>query len=186
MRKERAMSKIGYARVSTDVQSLEIQFEKLNDCKKIFSEKKSGTSDKRPALTECLNYLREGDVLVVTRLDRLARSTLHLCQIGDLLKKKGVGLIVLEQNINTETSSGRLLFNMLGTIGQFELEIRAERQAEGIAKAKARGAYKGRNKALTDDEEKELKQKRDEGFTIPQIMKMFGISKATTYRILRK
>ena len=118
---------VGYARVSSVGQSLDIQLEKLSLCQKVFQEKLSGTLNKRPKLDECLNYIREGDTLVVTRINRLARSTLDLCNIAKLLEEKGVNLKVLDQNIDTSDATGRLLFNMLGAIGQFETEIRAER-----------------------------------------------------------
>ncbi len=95
------MALVGYARVSSVGQSLDVQLDKLRDCDKIFQEKKSGTSDKRPKLQACLEYAREGDAVVVTRLDRLARSTLHLCQIADQLESKKVHLQVIDQNINT-------------------------------------------------------------------------------------
>ncbi|SMG63904.1 resolvase domain-containing protein, partial [methanotrophic bacterial endosymbiont of Bathymodiolus sp.] len=105
-------------------------------------------------------YVREGDVLVISLLDRLARSTLDLCQIAKKLEKKGVDLQVLDQNINTSDATGRLLFNMLGAIGQFETEIRAERQMEGIHKAKQRGVTFGRQKKLSNQQVQDLKDKR--------------------------
>ena len=95
------MARVGYARVSSVGQSLEVQLDKLKHCDKIYQEKKSGASSKRPRLKACLEYIREGDTLVVTRLDRLARSTLHLCQIAADLERKQVNLQVLDQNINT-------------------------------------------------------------------------------------
>ena len=140
------MARVGYARVSSVGQSLEVQLDKLKHCDKIYQEKKSGASGKRPRLQACLEYIREGDTLVVTRLDRLARSTLHLCQIAADLERKQVNLQVLDQNINTNSATGRLLFNMLGAIAQFETEIRAERQMDGIQKAKERGVHFGRKK----------------------------------------
>ncbi|MGH2413471.1 MAG: recombinase family protein, partial [Microcystaceae cyanobacterium] len=109
-----------------------LEVPKLKHCDKIFQEKRSGTSGKRPRLQACLEYVREGDTLVVTRLDRLARSTLHLCQLADQLEQKQVHLQVIDQNIHTDDATGRLLFNMLGAIAQFETEIRAERQMDGI------------------------------------------------------
>ena len=139
------MALVGYARVSSVGQSLAVQRDKLQHCEKIFKEKKSGASGSRPRLKACLEYVREGDSLVVTRLDRLARSTLHLCQIADQLRQKKVHLQVLDQNINTGDATGRLLFNMLGTIAQFETEIRAERQMDGIQKAKEKGVKFGMN-----------------------------------------
>ena|SRR5215207_10032245 len=103
------MALVGYARVSSIGQSLNIQLDKLKHCRKIFQEKKSGTSQKCTQLEACLEYVREADTLVVTRLDRLARSTLHLCQIADELRRKKVELQVLDQNINTGDATGRLL-----------------------------------------------------------------------------
>lgn len=135
------MALVGYARVSSVGQSLVVQREKLNQCDKLFQEKQSGATHKRPRLHACLEYVREGDTLVVTRLDRLARSTLHLCQIADELARKQVHLQVLDQHLDTSDATGRLLFNMLGTIAQFETEIRAERQLDGIQKAKERGVH---------------------------------------------
>ena len=129
------MAHVGYARVSSVGQSLDVQLDKLKFCDKIFEEKQSGSSNNRPRLKDCLEYVREGDTLIITRLDRLARSTLHLCQIASELEKKGVNLRVLDQSIDTSDATGRLLFNMLGAIAQFETEIRAERQMDGIKKA---------------------------------------------------
>ena len=104
--------------------------------------------------------MREGDTLVVTRLDRLARSTLHLCQIAKELEQKNVSLVVLDQNIDTSSATGRHLFNMLGAIGQFETKIRAERQRDGIEKAKQNGVQFGRRKTLDDKQARELRNKR--------------------------
>ena len=112
------MARGGYARVSSVGQHLDVQLSKLQHCDKVFQEKHSGHSDERPQLKACLEYVREGDVLIVTRLDRLARSTLHLCQIAEELKRQSVHLQVLDQNIDTGNAKGRLLFNMLGAIGQ--------------------------------------------------------------------
>ena len=178
------MAKVGYARVSSVGQSLEIQREKLSECEKMFEEKRSGTTDTRPQLKECLNYVRDGDQLIVTRIDRLARSTLHLCQIAETLRKKGVDLVVLDQNIDTSDATGRLLFNMLGAIGQFETEIRAERQMDGIKKAKDRGIQFGKKPALTDNQIAELCNKRAQGTLIKDLMAHYSLSKATIYRYL--
>jgi DNA invertase Pin-like site-specific DNA recombinase len=128
--------------------------------------------------------VREGDALVVTRLDRLARSTLHLCQIAAELQRKGVDLQVLDQQIDTTTSTGRLLFNVLGAIAQFETEIRAERQRDGIQHAKARGVPFGRHKALPHQRIVELQMQRREGVSISTLMRDFRVSKATVYRYL--
>lgn len=178
------MAKVGYARVSSVGQSLDVQLDKLSSCDKIFTEKKSGGDVKREKLIACLEYIREGDTLVITRLDRLARSTLNLCQIAEQLQRKRVNLAVLDQNIDTADATGRLLFNMLGAIAQFETEIRAERQMDGIIKAKQRGVKFGRKKCLSVEQITELTRRRKQGAFIKVLMRDYGISKATVYRYL--
>ena len=180
------MAYIGYARVSSVGQTLDVQLSKLQHCDKIFQEKRSGASSTRPRLSACLEYVREGDVLVVTRLDRLARSTLHLCQITTELERKGVDLQVLDQNINTGDATGRLLFNMLGAIAQFETELRAERQKDGIQKAKERGVQFGKKKKLDPEQIAELQKSRREGVLIKTLMKEYDLSKSSVYRYLNE
>lgn len=179
------MAKVGYARVSSSDQNLEVQLKKLKGCDKIFKEKRTGTAYKRPQLEACLEYVREGDVLVITRLDRLARSTLHLCQIADQLQQQQVELQVIDQSINTGDATGRLLFNVLGAISQFETEIRAERQRDGIENAKARGVVLGKQPFLTEAQRRELQQRRQEGALIKTLMADYKISKPTVYRYLK-
>lgn len=180
------MALVGYARVSSAGQSLDIQLDKLKHCDKIFQEKKSATSRKQPKLATCLEYVRDGDTLVVSRLDRLARSTLHLCQIAEELQRRGVNLQVLDQNIDTNDATGRLLFNMLGAIAQFETEIRAERQADGIRKARERGIKFGKEKKLDDQQIAELRSRREQGTLIKTLMADYNLSKASVYRYLGK
>jgi DNA invertase Pin-like site-specific DNA recombinase len=175
---------VGYARVSSVGQSLDVQLEKLGHGEKIFQEKHRGTSAHRPRLHDCLEYVREGDTLVVTRLDRLARSTLHLCQIAAELDRKQVNLRVLDQHLDTSDATGRLLFNMLGAIGQFETELRAERQMEGIRKAKARGVRFGPQKKLAPAHIAELQRRRAQGVLIKTLMHDYGLSKVSVYRYL--
>lgn len=175
---------VGYARVSSSGQSLEIQLDKLKGCEKIYQEKASGLDSTRTQLQACLEYLREGDTLVISRLDRLARSTLHLCQIANELDRKGVNLKVIDQNIDTGDATGRLLFNMLGAIAQFETEIRAERQTDGINKAKKAGISFGRRKALSSQQIIELKAKRQSHMLVKDLMKEYSISEASVYRYL--
>lgn len=177
---------VGYARVSSVGQTLDIQLHKLKHCDKVFQEKVSASTGKRSRLNACLEYVREGDTLVVTRLDRLARSTLDLCQIALELQRKQVHLQVLDQNINTGDATGRLLFNMLGAISQFETEIRAERQMDGIVKAKERGIKFGKSKALSSKQIVELQNKRKQGVLIKTLMKDFNLSKSSIYRYLNK
>ena len=180
------MALVGYARVSSVGQSLDVQLDKLGHCDKVFQEKKSGASGQRPRLNDCLEYVREGDTLVVTRLDRLARSTLHLCQIADELTRKGVNLQVIDQSIDTSDATGRLLFNMLGAISQFETEIRTERQMDGIQKAKERGVKFGPKKRLTEQQTAELRRRRKQGELIKTLMQDYGLSKVSVYRYLSR
>jgi DNA invertase Pin-like site-specific DNA recombinase len=145
------MSQVGYARVSSTGQSLAVQLDKLQHCNKVFSEKKSATSTNgRTALQECLNYLREGDQLVITRLDRLARSVMDLTHITQDLEQRKIDLVVIDQHIDTSTPTGRLMFNMLGAIAEFETALRKERQADGIAKALEKGVKFGAKAKLTE------------------------------------
>ena len=181
------MSMIGYARVSSIGQKLDVQLEKLQaqGCEKIYQEKESAISTtKRPQLVACLDYVREGDSLVITKLDRLARSTLDLCNIAKRLEDKKVTLQVIDQNIDTSSSTGRLMFNMLATIAQFETEIRAERQMDGIKKAKANGVMFGRVKTLTPEQVTELKSKRQSGILIKYLMAEYKLSKKSIYNYL--
>jgi DNA invertase Pin-like site-specific DNA recombinase len=175
---------VGYARVSSTDQDLTVQRDRLTACEKLFEEKASGTDARRPQLQACLDYVREGDTLVCTRLDRLARSTLHLCQIAEHLARKGVHLQVLEQQVDTHTPTGRLLFGMLAVIAQFETELRAERQREGIAKAKRAGVHFGRTRALTHEQAEELRTLRADGVTLAALQQRYGIGKTALYRYL--
>ena len=180
------MATIGYARVSSVGQSLEVQQDKLNEygCTKIYREKRSGTTANRPQLKQCLDYVRDGDVLVITKLDRLARSTLDLHKIVEQLNSKNVGFKVLDQSIDTTTKEGRLMFSILASIAEFETELRKERQLDGIAKAKANGVHFGRKAKLTDDQIEEMQSKRAEGVLIRELMSEYKLSKASIYRLL--
>ncbi len=153
--------KIGYARASTAGQKLDIQLEKLQaaGCEKIFTEKKSGGSKEgRRALTEALAFIREGDELVITRLDRLARSVSDLASISKQLEAKGVAFTVLDQSIETQSPTGRLLFHVLGAIAEFERDLINQRVAEGIAKAKASDVKFGPKEKLTPAQKQALKE----------------------------
>lgn len=179
---------VGYARVSSVGQSLDVQLEKLGEagCIKVYAEKKSGRQyENRPQLQACLGYVREGDVLVISRLDRMARSVLDLAKIADILDKKGVALRVLDQSIDTSTSEGRLMFSLLGAFAQFEADIRSERQIDGIALAKAKGVRFGRKVALNDAQKATIQRlRREEGFSIGQLQERFQVGRATIYRAL--
>lgn len=178
------MATVGYARVSSTGQSLDVQLEKLNYCDKVFQEKQSGRTDKREQLQQCLDYVRDGDIFVVTKLDRLGRSTRDLLNIINRLDGKGVQLNVLDQNLDTGTPAGKLMFTMLGAIAEFENDLRRERQADGIALAKSRGVLLGRKAKLNDDQISQMRQKRQEGVLIKDLMSEYGLSKASVYRLI--
>ena len=177
---------VGYARVSSRGQELTVQFERLQvaHCERIFQEKRSGRQDDRPELRACLALLTEGDTLVITRLDRLARSTLHLCRLAAELEQRGAHLQVLDQPIDTRTPTGRLVYGILAVIAQFETELRAERQWEGITTAKRHGVHFGRKDALTPAQADELRTLRAQGKTLKELMYRYGIKKTTIYRYL--
>lgn len=180
--------RIGYARVSTGEQHLDVQLAKLTQagCVKIYQEKRSGTDDTRAELAKCLDYLREGETLVVTKLDRLARSTRHLCDIVHQLGTKGIGLVVLDQAIDTSSPVGRFTFHLLAAVAEFENDIRRERQREGIAAAQARGTHFGRQHHLTPAQVRALCQQRAKGVLIRDLMAQYGLKKAAIYRYLQR
>ena len=176
--------KYGYARVSSSGQDLTIQIEALTNagCETIRQEKVSGTSVQgRDELNTLLEFLRKGDELVVTRIDRLARSIRDLQNIVYDLDKKGVTISATEQPINTQTSAGKCFLDMLGVFGEFETNLRKERQMEGISKAKEKGVYKGRKPSVDVAKVKEL---RDSGMGGSAIAKEMGIGRASVYRAL--
>ena len=180
------MAVVAYIRVSSTGQSLEVQQQLMEEfgVDKVFAEKVSGTTQNRPKLQECLQYVREGDTLVITKLDRLARSVSHLHQIVDDLSSRGVGFKVLQQNIDTTTKEGRLMFSVLGALAQFENELRKERCEEGRIAAVNRGVKFGAKKKLTDDQVAEMRQKRKDGAIIKDLMTEYGLSKASVYRLM--
>ncbi len=180
---------IGYARTSTVEQDagLEAQDRDLRaaGCARIYAEKVSSVA-KRPQLAAALDYLREGDMLVVTRPDRLARSVADLLTIIATLDAKGAGLRVLSMGgaeLDTRTPTGKLMLTMLGAIGEFERGLMLERQREGIAKAKAEGKYQGRAPTAQRQAETVLKMKA-EGVRPTDIAKRLKIGRASVYRIL--
>lgn len=180
------MAKVGYARVSSIGQSLEVQLQKLKaaGCDRIYQEKKSGTTTARPEFQKCMNYIREGDTLVVTRLDRLARSVLHLAELSSRLESEGIHLVVIDQSIDTGTPTGRLMFNLLACIAEFENELRAERQREGIEKAKENNIKFGRPLKTDEALRESIRTRRAEGASIGTLVKEFKLSQATIYRAL--
>ncbi|HEV2546053.1 MAG TPA: recombinase family protein [Stellaceae bacterium] len=178
--------KVGYARTSTLDQTagFEAQLKELEQagCEKVFREQVSSVAH-RAQLEAALDFIREGDVLTVCKLDRLARSTQHLLEIADGVKRKGAHLHVLNLGMDTSTATGKLLLTVIGAIGQFEREMMLERQREGIAKAKAEGRYKGRAPtARAKAVQAQALAKQGVGAT--SIAKQLRIGRASVYRIL--
>ena len=178
--------KYGYARVSSVGQDLTIQVQTLKNagCDVVREEKVSGTSLKgRKEFETLMEFMREGDELVVTRIDRLARSIRDLQNIVYELKNKGVILSATEQPIDTRTSAGKAFLDMLGVFSEFETNLRKERQIEGVRKAKERGVYKGRGRTIDASKIYELKQN---GYGATKISKQLGITRQSVYRLFKE
>jgi DNA invertase Pin-like site-specific DNA recombinase len=178
------MPVIGYARVSTTDQNLELQENALRaaGCEIIRSEKRSGTTTTgRDELRTVLDFLRRGDVLMVTRIDRLARSIGDLQDIVRAVKARGASLKATEQPIDTSTAAGKCFLDMLGVFAEFETNLRRERQLEGIADAKARGVYKGRKPSI---DPAKIRKMKDDGMGPSAIAKTLKIGRASVYRAL--
>lgn len=180
------MAIIGYARASTEDQKLDAQIEQLRDaqCTRIYQEKISGVKVDRQELAAMLDYVREGDTVVVTKLDRIARSTKHLLEITDLLKEKKVVFKVLNINFDTSTPTGKLMQTMLAAVAEFEREMMLERQAEGIRIAKSKGKFKGRKPTAREKGDEVLKFLAD-GMTKEAVAEKVGVSVSSVYRIVK-
>lgn len=178
---------IGYARVSTGKQSLEIQLDALEmaGCEKIFSEKISGTTAARPEFQKMRSYLREGDTIVVSKLDRLARSVLDLNKFIVDMENRGVRVRILNQQLDTATPTGKMMVQMLAAVAEFENELRKERQQEGIRKAIEKGTKFGRRAKLTSAQIQELKDMKNNSVPVSVIASQFNISAASVYRLAR-
>jgi DNA invertase Pin-like site-specific DNA recombinase len=179
---------IGYARISTQDQTLDLQRDALEKagCDRIFTDKVSGTKAERKGLTEALSHLRERDTLVVWRLDRLGRSLRHLIDTVTELHDRGVGFKSLQENIDTTTSGGKLVFHIFGALAEFEREIIKERTLAGLGSARARGKVGGRPKALTPKEVQMLKNMAaDKSLAVSDICKTLGIGRTTFYRYVK-
>jgi DNA invertase Pin-like site-specific DNA recombinase len=177
------MTKIGYARTSTVEQNLDSQIIalKATNCEIIRTEQKSGNNlTDRKELNNILDFIHKDEYLVVTRIDRLARSLKDLQIIVDRLKAKGAHLIAIEQPVDTSTATGKAFFDMLGVFAEFETNLRRERQADGIAAARNKGIYKGRPPSIDQDQ---IKQHLLKGKRPTQIAKELEISRGTIYKI---
>jgi DNA invertase Pin-like site-specific DNA recombinase len=177
---------IGYARTSTLEQeagfAAQVRDLEAIGCEKVYSEQTSAIGE-RPQLAAALDYLREGDILVITKLDRIARSVLHMGEIVNIIKAKKAGLRIIAMGIDTTTATGGLMLNVLASVAQFERDMMLERQREGIAKAKDEGKYKGR-KPTAQAQEEAVKALHDAGTKPTNIARKLGIGRTSVYRIL--
>lgn len=178
---------IGYARVSTQEQDPSLQLDALAaaGCSKIFTEKASGAQRDRPQLQAALEYMRPGDTLVVWKLDRLARSLKQLIETVESLEGQGIGFKSITENIDTTTSSGKLVFHIFAALAEFERSIIKDRTQAGLAAARARGRVGGRPRALIDDDLVIAKALlRDPNITVAEVARRIKVSPATLYRYL--
>ena len=179
--------KVGYARVSTYEQNLELQVDALQGagCEEIFTDKVSGSKAKRPGLDEALGYLRQGDTLVVWRLDRLGRSLSHLIETVAGLEERGIGFLSVQEAIDTTTSGGKLVFHIFAALAEFELNLIRERTRAGLEAARARGRQGGRPRALSSKKQGLLFELYDsKEHSIKEICELLNVSKSTLYSYL--
>jgi len=180
---------IGYARISTNDQNLDMQRDALKKagCEKVFIEQMSGGIDSRPELDQTMKALSEGDTLVVWRLDRLGRSLKHLIELTTELEERKIGLRSLTESIDTMTASGKLTFHIFGALAEFERNLIRERTKAGLAAARARGRKGGRPPALDDEQREEaVRLHREREHSVKAICQMMGISKPTLYSYVKK
>ncbi len=178
---------VGYARVSTDDQQTDLQIDALRaaGCDRIFEEKASGTRSDRPELAAALDYLRPGDSLVVWRLDRLGRSLKHLIDTVTSLDERQVGFKSLNDNIDTTTATGRLVFHIFAALAEYERALTVDRTRAGLAAARERGARPGRKPSLTSNQVAVVRAMHTSGeHTVSAIAAVVGVSRATVYRQL--
>src|SRR3954467_15934703 len=176
---------IGYARISTLDQTLALQQDALTQagCEQLYTDTLSGSVTERPGLTQALSHLRAGDTLVVWRLDRLGRSLAHLIETVRDLQERGIGFRSLQEQIDTTTSGGKLIFHVFGALAEFERDLIRERTHAGLQAARARGRLFGRPKVLSPQQVKQLQTlAKDERNTVAEICETLGISRATYYR----
>lgn len=183
------MADIGYARVSTVDQNPELQFDALlkAGCKKIFKDKITGSKFERQGLNEALAYMREGDKLVVWKLDRAGRSLKHLIELVNGLNERGIEFFSLTEAIDTSTPSGRLLFHIMGALAEFERDLIRERTQAGLSAARAHGRLGGRPRTLTKKKVTQLQTLfADKSNTVDEICSTMKISRSTLYRYIRE
>jgi DNA invertase Pin-like site-specific DNA recombinase len=179
---------IGYARVSTQDQNLDLQNDALKaaGCENIYTDKMSGAKTNRPGLEEILGFIRKGDTLVVWKLDRLGRSLKHLIQVLNQLDERGVYFKSIQESLDTSTPGGKLIFHVFGALAEFERDIIRERTMAGLAAARARGRKGGRPRKLSKKQvEMAKKLMNDPTISIGEICRTMGVSKATLYRLAK-
>ncbi len=178
------MTSIGYARAGLMGESIEQQLEKLKTCDKVFREKKNAAGDSRPQLEACLKNVGQGDTLVVTSLDRLARSTSHLYSIVEELEAKGANLRILDLNVDFKTKKSRSFFDLLEIVKEFERAVRAEHQLAGLKRARQRGARIGVPRKLSAEQATEVRKRRKSGESLKTLMEEYRVSRSSLYRYL--
>lgn len=184
--------KFGYARVSTQDQNLSLQLDALKTagCERVYQEKASGSKTERPELVKLLDHLREGDTLVIWKLDRLGRSLTHLIQLVTDLEQRQVGLVSISDPVDTTTAPGRLIFRIFASLAEFEREVIRERTLAGLASARRRGKLLGRPRGLSKGAEQKARIAeslyKEEQFSVEQIARQLNISKTTLYKYLRQ
>lgn len=181
------MATIGYVRVSTEEQNTDRQTDALSDCERVFIDRMSGSKRNRPELDRMLEYVREGDVVEVESLSRLARSTKDLLSIVETLREKGVDLVSLKESIDTTTPQGRFTLTLFGALAELERETLLQRQREGIESAKARGKHLGRPKyQIPEGFHDTVRRWRNEELSAVEAFTSLGMSKATFYRAVKE
>ncbi len=182
------MSKIGYARVSTRHQNLTSQLDMLKEagCIKIFSEKVSGKKTERTELENCLEYMRDGDTLVITKLDRLGRTTKQLIELSTELEKRGMDLEIINMNVTTKDPMGKMFFTMMSAFAELEANLMSERTKKGLESARARGRNGGRP-GITEDKKAMIRSLYEtQQYTGSKIAEMAGVSRATVYKVVNE
>lgn len=182
------MSKIGYARVSTRHQNLTSQLDMLEEagCIKIFSEKVSGKKTERTELENCLEYMRDGDTLVITKLDRLGRTTKQLIELSTELEKRGMDLEIINMNVTTKDPMGKMFFTMMSAFAELEANLMSERTKKGLESARARGRNGGRP-GVSEDKKAMIKSLYEtQQYTGGKIAEMAGVSRATVYKVVNE
>lgn len=181
-------TRIGYCRISTEDQTSDLQVDALEEagCSRVFADVMSGSRDDRPQLAACLDYLREGDVLVVWKLDRLGRSLKHLLQIIEELAGRRIGFVSLTENFDTTSAGGKLIFSIFGAVAEYERSLIRDRTISGLAAARRRGNVGGRPSLVDSGKLAVARQQLSAGATTQEAATSIGVSRATLYRALAR